>query len=256
MFDIKNVEPTLVFVTAATSHEQLIGYIKTVGTTVFFNNFTQGTLRDYLHLNGFKNVSSSVKVLYYAVIDETILVIHLDGQVLKEKYWVKLSDENLEYVDTYGKENDDFFMSFSNEYMSNNDLYEITTDVPFCEYFVVIMNYSDNTSKGPLRRVDLYFKHETNQYLSVSIFNKKNGFVQIQYENPEPNGDYYFSDFMEFGAGRLLVARIINRHRRINIDIIPGSEIVDTSTITIDSFHLFWQNLTSEQLVLLEMTTI
>jgi hypothetical protein len=255
MLYIKNVEPTLVFVTAATSHEQLIGYIKTVGTTVFFNNFTQGTLRDYLHINGFKNVSSSVKVLYYAVVDKTILVIHLDGQVLKEKYWVKLSDENLEYVDTYGKENDDFFMSFSTEHMSNNDVYEITTDVPFCEYFVVIMN-SDSTSKFPLRRVDLYFKHKTNQYLSVSIFNKKNGFVQIQYENPEPNGDYYFSDFMEFGAGRLLVARIINRHRRINIDITPDSEIVDVNDISIDNFHLFWEKLTPEQLVLLEMTTI
>lgn len=255
MLDIKNVEPTLVFVTAATSHDELIGYIKTIGTTVFFNNFTQGSLRDYLHLNGFKNVSSAFKILYYTVVDNNILVINLDGQVLKEKYWVKKSDKNIEYVGTYGKENDDFFMSFTNEHDLNYDLYDINTEVPFCEYFVVVMN-DDNTSKGPLRRVDLFFKYKKNQFLSVSIFNKKNGFVQICYENPEPNGDYYFSDFMEFGAGRLTVARIVNRSRRISIDIIPDSEIVETSQITIDNFHLFWENLTTEQILLLEMSVV
>lgn len=255
MLDIKNVEPTLIFVTSETSHDDFIRHLKTIGTTVFFNNFTQGSLRDYFHLNGFKNVSSSVKVLYYAVVDETILVINLDGQILKEKYWVKMSDKNIEYVENYGKDHDDFFVSFSNEYKTDYDLYDITTEIPFCEYFVVIMN-DDNTAKIPLRRVDIFFKYKINQYMNVSIFNRKGGFVQIGYENPEPNGDYYFSDFMEFGAGRLLVARIINRHRRINIDIIPDSEIVDVNDISIDNFHLFWEKLTPEQLVLLEMTTI
>ena len=255
MLDIKNVEPTLVFVTAATSHDELIGYIKTIGTTVFFNNFSQLDLRDYFHNNGFKHMSSSIKVLYYTVIDNTILVIHMDGNLLKEKYWVKLSDKNIEAVENYGKENEDFFMSFCNDDTLNYDLYEITTEVPFSEYFVVIMDY-DSTAKGSLRRVDLFFKHKPKQYFHVSIFHKKGGLVQILYDNPEPNGDYYFSDFMEFGDGRLLVARIINRYRRINIDIIHDSEIVDVSQISIDNFHLFCENLTTEQIMLLEMTTI
>lgn len=252
MLDIKNIEPTLILVRDDMSYAEFMGYLKTVGTSLFFYKFTQLDVYNFLNSKGFKDVSSSVKTLYYTVVDSYILVISFEGLNIKEKFWVQLSERNLNYMETYGKTHDDFFASCSNDYQSSYELYNETMDRPYCEYFVIIHDIADQ----PLRRIDLFFKYENSQYMNISIFRKKGGYIHIFYDNYDIVADYFFSDFIEFFSGTMRVARLLHKKNCKSIDILADSGVIDTTQLTLDNFHLFWQRLTPEQILLLEMTDI
>jgi hypothetical protein len=267
MLDLKNIELNIVTITESTSVDFFLESLKTVGTTVLFNVFVFKGATDYQHiekllnLSGFTDVDSSSKLLYYKVIDSSILIIHLDAALnmkdsdleeffyIKDKFWITLNDNNIDYIKNNGKIKDEFFKSLTFDYTIKPDLYDLTVDRPFSERFSVQLSH-DN----PVRKLELSFKYEKSKYFTASIFHRKGSFIHICYNNPDNSA--LFSEFMEFAQEKITVSRLVRRSTNLEIDVTPDSDIVDIKDITLDNFHLFWERLNPEQVLLLEMVNI
>lgn len=252
MLDIKNIEPDILFVTKSIPTNIFMTALTTIGTTVYFHE-DEYAIKDILLFHEFKDISSTLRTIHYKVTNEKILIIHIEDFYIRDKFWIQLTDKNLDYIENNFREQDDPLESLD---CINDDIYqfyETTLDTPFNEMFDISSTIND---KIKINKVVLSFKYEKREVMSVSIFHRKGSYVHIVYLNYVDKFDHLHSDFIEFVAGRMNVARLINRTKKINLDISQDSDIIDVSSLTLDNFHLFWNNFTPEQKLLVEMSAI
>lgn len=251
MIDIKNIELNIVNITERSSSDFFLESLKTVGTTVMFKGFGYyQNIKKFLLLSGFTDMDLLNQVLYYKVIDSSILIIHLANvSYIKDKFWVKLTDENIKYIKNNSNMKDEFFNSLTFDSTIAPDLYNSTVDRPFSERFSVQVLHD-----SPVRRLELSVKYEKDKYFTASIFHRKGSYIHVSYNNPDNSA--LFSEFMEFAEEKLTVSRLVRRTTNLEIDVTPDSDIVDIRDITLDNFHLFWDRLNPEQVLLLEMVNI
>lgn len=252
MLDIKNIEPDILFVTKSIPTNIFMTALITIGTTVYFYE-DEYTIKDILLFHGFKDISSTLRTIHYMVTNGKILLIHIDDFYISNKFWIQLTDKNLEYIENNFREQDDPLevLDFINDELYQ--LYETTLENPFNEMFDVSSRIND---KIKINKIVLSFKYEKREIMSVRIFHRKGSYVHINYIDYMDRFDHLCSDFIEFVAGRMNVARLINRTKKINLDITQDSDIIDVTSLTLDNFHLFWNNFTPEQKLLVEMSAI
>jgi hypothetical protein len=252
MLDIKNVEPDVLFFRDMTT-DVFFSAMNTIGETVYFQEGEE-FIKNFLLKVGFTDISSSSQMIHYMVINSTILIIHIDyvnidDRYIKDKFWLRLTDENLKYIENYNKSEDKLLESLFFVNNKWNQLYNISLEAPFNERFFI-------RKTQELFNVGLSFQYEENKVMTAKIFHRKGGFVHINYLHPEERDDSFFSDFIEFIEGNIKVARLLNLNRKIELDITPDSDILDVASITLDNFHLFWNHFTPEQKLLVEMSAI
>lgn len=250
MFDIKNVEPAILFVTENTPADVFFSALNTIGKTVYFKE-NKEIMKDFLLTVGFTDISSSFRTIHYMVVGSTILLIFIDDFYVKEKFWLRLTDENIEYINNCERTQDKLLDSlyFVNDQWAS--LYNISLETPFNERFFI-----RKTPEIKINNIGLSFQYEENKVMIAKVFHRKGGFVHINYIHPEEINDYLFSDFIEFVEGNIKVARLLNLKRKIALDMTTDSDIIDVASITLDNFHLFWNVFTQEQKTLIEMSAI
>lgn len=260
MINLKEITPTFITITPDTSHQEFMKCLTSVGHTGWFSNFNELSISSYLHLNGFKNISSSNKRMYFTKVDEQLLVIQVETalpfeiQVIKSKYWLKDTPEIIQYLENraiHDDNPDSLFSHLCNDHKYELKLYDISFDSPAYEYFVIMDRNGIN-----LTRVDIHLNYQEGKLMLASIFHKKGSFIQIQYDDNTREADDLISDFIEFAGNKFVVARMLNRNKNFTFDLMRDSEIIDTNTITLDNFHLFWKRFTPEQTLLLEMSAV
>lgn len=252
MLDIKNIEPDVLFVTKSIPPDILLNALTTVGTTVYFYE-DEAVIKDILLFHGFKDISSIFRTIHYKVTNEKILIIHIEDSYIRDKFWIQLTDKNIDYIENNFREQDDPLEVLD---CINDDLYHLydtTLETPFNEMFEVSGVIDE---KIKINKIVLSFKYEKMEVMTVRIFHRKGSYIHISYINYVDKFDYLCSDFIEFVAGRMNVARLINKTKKINFDITQDSDFIDVSAITLDNFHLFWNNFTPEQKLLVEMSAI
>jgi len=229
-----------------------------VGHTGYFNKFNDISISAYLANYGFTNISTSTKSMYFIIVNEGLLVIQIetifpfDVKAVKSKYWLINNPKNINYLENLKhNDNDDLFVHLCNAHKNELKIYAISSDRPVYEYFVIM-----NRNGMNLARVDLHFNYQEGNLMVTSIFNKKGNFIQIHYDDYKKNTNALFSDFIEFAGNQFVVARLLNRKKNLEFDLMSNSDIVDTKSITLDNFHLFWERLTPEQITLIEMSAI
>jgi hypothetical protein len=250
MLDIKNVEPAILFVTENTPADAFFSALNTIGKTVYFSE-NKEVIKDFLLTVGFTDISSSFRTIHYMVVNSTILLIFIDDFYIKEKFWLRLTDANIEYIENCEKSEDKLLESL---YFVNHQwtsFYDISLETPFNERFFI-----RKTPEIKINNIGLSFQYEENKVMIAKIFHRKGSFLHINYLHPEEKNDYLFSDFIEFIEGNIKVARLLNLKRNIALDITSDSEIIDVASITLDNFHLFWNEFTPEQRLLVEMSAI
>lgn len=252
MLDIKNIEPDVLFVTKSIPTDIFMNALTTVGTTVYFYE-DESVIKDILLFHGFKDISSKFRTIHYKVTNEKILIIHIEDSYISDKFWIQLTDKNIDYIENSLGKYDDPLESLDCINESIYQLYDITLETPFNEMFDVTHIIDE---KIKINKIVLSFKYEKDKMMSVRIFHRKGSYVHISYTNYVDKFDHLFSDFIEFVAGRMNVARLINKTKKINLDITQDSDIIDVTTITLDNFHLFWNKFTPEQKLLVEMSAI
>lgn len=252
MLDIKNVDPDVLFCREMTM-DVFFSAVNTIGKTVYFQEGEE-FMKNFLLKVGFTDISSSSQMIHYMVVNSSILIIHIDyvnidDRYIKDKFWLRLTDENLKYIENSDKSEDKFLESLFVVNSKWNQLYNISLEVPFNERFFI-------RKTQELFYVGLSFQYEENKVMTAKIFQRKGGFVHINYLHPEDRDDSFFSDFIEFIEGNIKVARLLNLNRKIELDITSDSDIIDVASITLDNFHLFWNHFTPEQKLLVEMSAI
>lgn len=252
MLDIKNVDPDVLFFREITT-DVFFSAVNTIGKTVYFQEGEE-FMKKFLLKVGFTDISSSSQMIHYMVVNSSILIIHIDyvnidDRYIKDKFWLRLTDENLKYIENSDKSEDKFLESLFVVNSKWNQLYNISLEVPFNERFFI-------RKIQELFYVGLSFQYEENKVMTAKIFQRKGGFVHINYLHPEDRDDSFFSDFIEFIEGNIKVARLLNLNRKIELDITSDSDIIDVASITLDNFHLFWNHFTPEQKLLVEMSAI
>lgn len=252
MLDIKNVDPDVLFCREMTM-DVFFSAVNTIGKTVYFQEGEE-FMKKFLLKVGFTDISSSSQMIHYMVVNSSILIIHIDyvnidDRYIKDKFWLRLTDENLKYIENSDKSEDKFLESLFVVNSKWNQLYNISLEVPFNERFFI-------RKTQELFYVVLSFQYEENKVMTAKIFQRKGGFVHINYLHPEDRDDSFFSDFIEFIEGNIKVARLLNLNRKIELDITSDSDIIDVASITLDNFHLFWNHFTPEQKLLVEMSAI
>lgn len=252
MLDIKNVDPDVLFCREMTT-DVFFSAVNTIGKTVYFQEGEE-FMKNFLLKVGFTDISSSSQMIHYMVVNSSILIIHIDyvnidDRYIKDKFWLRLTDENLKYIENSDKSEDKFLESLFFVNNKWNQLYNISLESPFNERFFI-------RKTQELFYVGLSFQYEENKVMTAKIFHRKGGFVHINYIQPEERDDSFFSDFIEFIEGNVKVARLLNLNRKIELDITSDSDIIDVASITLDNFHLFWNHFTPEQKLLVEMSAI
>lgn len=252
MLDIKNIEPDILFVTKSIPTDIFMAALTTIGSTVYFYE-DESIIKDILLFHGFKDISSTLRTIHYKVTNGKILLIHIEDFYVRDKYWIQLTDKNINYIENNLKEYDDPLDSLDCINEGIYQLYDTTLEIPFNEMFDVAHIIDE---KIKINKIELSFKYEKDKMMSIRIFHRKGSYIHISYINYVDKFDYLYSDFIEFVAGRMNVARLINKTKKINLDITSDSDIVDVATLTLDNFHLFWKNFTPEQKLLVEMAAI
>jgi hypothetical protein len=252
MLDIKNIEPNVLFVTKSLPNDIFMTALTTIGTTVYFYE-DESIIKDILLFHGFKDISSTLRTIHYKVTNGKILLVHVEDFYIRDKFWVQLTDGNLNYIENNFKESYDPLESLDCINESIYQFYDTTLETPFNEMFDVT-HIIDEQIK--INKIVLSFKYEKDKMMSVRIFHRKGSYVHISYTNYVDKFDHLCSDFIEFVAGRMNVARLINKTKKINLDITQDSDIIDVTAITLDNFHLFWNDFTPEQKLLVEMSAI
>ena len=256
MLDIKNIEPKILIATKTTPTDIFMTALSTIGKTVYFYE-DESDIKDILLFHGFKDISSTFRTIHYMVTNSKILIINVEDFYISDKYWVQLTDENLDHIENHFKETDDplEFLDCINE--RHYQLYDITLKTPFNEMFDVAPMVNEKFQEIiKINKIELSFKYEKDEMMSVRIFHRKGSYVHISYIDYGNKFDHLYSDFIEFVSGRMNVARLMNTTKKINFDITQDSDIIDVTSLNLDNFHLFWNHFTPEQKLLVEMSAI
>lgn len=254
MMDLKNTDIHLMFVDIETEKETLYRYLRTPATTVCFESQRSELFYDLLIKSGFQQFKNLTK-LYFQIFGELILIINVYDQNVKEKYWIKTTESNIEFIQKADLNYESSFQSYYSDASQQYNLYPESVDVPFFENFQIRHTGNLVLDKPILTRVDVGFKYAPDQYVIASLFEKYKKNVHICYDDYNDESKKIYPDFIEFEGNQLSVVQMLNRKTSKKISLLEEN-MFDSTQITLANFHLFWERMTPEEKTLLDILLI
>lgn len=254
MMDLENTDIHLLFVDIETEKETLCRYLSTPATTVCFESHRSELFYDLLIKSGFQQFKNLTK-LYFQVFGELILIINVYETNVKEKYWIKNTESNLEFVQKADLNYESSFQSYYSDASQQYNLYPEAVDVPFFEHFEIRQTGNLVLNKPSLIRVDIGFKYAPDQFIIASLFKNDKNTVHICYDDYNDNSKKTYPDFIEFEGNQLSVVQMLNRATSKKISLLE-EKMFDSTQITLSNFHLFWERMTPEEKTLLDILLI
>lgn len=259
MIDLKNTEMKLVTVDINTfDAKEFVSHVYEPEVCVAFIGYTYKMLDNVFKNAGFSKMQTADTPHYFQVLGAYILVIYLessvDNFVMREKYYLHNSSENLNAVESYSNKqayNGSFKDFHSDNEVFNYKLYPESSDMPFYVNYLVRSAYE----KPKLLRLDLGFKYGQDKFMFSSIFDREDKRIQIQYDTYTANSQCLYAEFIQFINNELVDLTILNPKNQKKMSMLNILNEFDTH-ITLDNYHLFWERYTPEQLKLIEMLMV
>lgn len=234
-------------------------YIYQPEVCLAFINFDYFML-DNLFINADFTKMDNAENFYYFKIDNNFLfIIHIESIaanfVIREKYWLIHSEKTLAAVQSFTHQSfcDARFTNFHSDKDSfNYQLYPESMDKPFYVNYLVRSAYA----QPKLLRVDLALKYGSDQFVIYSIFDQVDKHIQIAYDTYTNDCNYIYANFIEFKDEKLVNLDIVNPQNQKNISMLNYIDEFNPNGITLDSYHLFWEKYTHEQLTLIQMLMV
>lgn len=260
MIDLKNIEMNLITVDSENFNvNEFYKYIDKVEVCMAFMNFDKFMLDDLFINAGFTKIKGAESPHYFKIMDSFIFVIDIEPSaanfVMREKYFLNYSERNLSLVKAFIHKtfNDGNFTDFhSDSELYDYKLYPESLDMPFYVNYLVRSAYA----VPKLLRVDLGLKYGNDKFMIASIFDRDDECIQISYDTYTRDCNYMYAEFIQFVNENVTDLKIYTPHNQKTISITHCLDDCDIDLITLDNYHLFWEKLTSEQILLFEMSVV
>lgn len=249
MMNFEGTEIRLISVDMDINSDTFCCHLRTPATTVVFESDNSNSLDDLLQQSGFERFKHLGKI-YFQPFDELILIIKTYDNHVKEKYWIKNTESNINFIHKADLNYGSSFQSYYSDAAQQYNLYPESIEVPFFENFQI-----RNVDTSILTRVDVGFKYAPNQYVIASIFEKYKKTIHICYDDYNDESKKIYPDFIEFEGNQLSVVQMLNRATNNKISLLEEN-IFDSTHINLTNFHLFWERLTPQEKTLLDILLI
>lgn len=260
MIDLKNTETKLITLNSeAFDVDQFYQNINQPEVCIGFINFDQAML-DNLFINaGFTKMEKAADCHYFKIDSGIIFVIYIELRVsnfvIREKYWLIHSDATLDSVKSFTQKSfcDGTFKDFhSDSDIFDYKLYPESMDTPFYVSYCVRSAYA----QPKLLRVDIALKYGNDKFVIYSIFDQADKHIQIAYDTYTKDCNYVYASFLEFINEKLVKLEIFTPTNKSNTSIVSHMDEINIDTITLHNYHLFWETLSPEQVILIEMLIV
>lgn len=260
MINLKDIEIKLVTLNSEDFNvNSFHTYIYQSEVCLAFINFDNFML-DNLFINaGFIKMDNAVNSHYFKIMGSFIFIIHIELNVLNfvinERFVLMNSEKNLLAVKSFTntRYDDGSFKDFhSDSDVFEYSLYPETLDIPFHVDYLVRSAYAE----PKLLRVDLAFKYGNDKFMIASLFDKSDKYIQIAYDTYKNNCNYIYADFIEFRNETLVGLDIVNHQNKKKMSMLSYIDEFNPNNLTLDNYHLFWEQYTPEQLTLIEMLMV
>lgn len=259
MIDLRNTEMKLVTVDINTfDANEFVSHVYEPEVCVAFIKYSYEMLDNVFKNAGFSKIKTAATPHYFQILGSYIFIVYLessvDNFVMREKYYLYNSSENLKAVESFSNKqayNGSFKDFHSDNEVFNYKLYPESSDMPFYVNYLVRSAYE--TPK--LLRLDLGFKYGQDKFMFGSIFDRADKRIEIQYDTYTPNCQYMYAEFIQFINDELVDLTIFNPKNQKKMSMMNIRDEFDAH-ITLDNYHLFWERYTAEQLILIEMLMV